>query len=685
MSSLQDMQHHVTLHEVGDIQQQHAARGFFEALDDECMFGWGVRFLGSAGCKTREVLYALLLDAAKRLEQKAILVALNEHLYDQRGRILHAHSFAPLKCYEDLLLVLHDRGVFEGKTWRSSSYSYMRVAVACAVCGEDAIPFEDLLVFGLARAKREDMHLFLSALYRIQTPRAVQELIAYLPSEDMELAALSARYIGLLNRKECIPLLKELLTCEDTELRVACLKSLEQLEYEGVSEEWKRFVKGDDEELSKYVTAHLIQHALFDEVPTQTLVDFLLNNPVKKVSRLKEVLRKREDAVHVIGKALEQFMLSSDYIRRKCERIVLHLEEILAYKKARERDTPQFLSFFMQVVYVPAAEEVFGVKKPLTRTDVETAILGEVAWLDESIEVVGEQTIKGLLLLFGSHFQRLNHVLVSFMRKHSHLALKPLLEILQEPEWLPDSFASVPLSFRESLIKKRGKACKKLMKDFLFHLQGQDERFVHLRALLALPANPLVWDSLCILLEHWPLEEGLEAAESYANAHLARWPEALRVAPQKWWQWGVPTKSRKPWSIVRVMYFENPEPFRSQAVERIKELWNQSGPTTQCTRLILRSAYLSDGMVKTLFECEELLHLRYLDLTRAFLNDRCIQYIVECPYLKNLEVLDVSSNKLTKKTWKTLFASPHLQQAQIITHSSQYSSPFYLNEPVDET
>ncbi len=63
-----------------------------------------------------------------------------------------------------------------------------------------------------------------------------------------------------------------------------------------------------------------------------------------------------------------------------------------------------------------------------------------------------------------------------------------------------------------------------------------NERMTALRGILGQPPSPEVWQALCAHFdEHWlEFDQELSLSLSYADEHLARWPDELRVLPRAW-------------------------------------------------------------------------------------------------------------------------------------------------------
>ncbi len=62
-----------------------------------------------------------------------------------------------------------------------------------------------------------------------------------------------------------------------------------------------------------------------------------------------------------------------------------------------------------------------------------------------------------------------------------------------------------------------------------------DVRLERLRGVLAGEPSAQRWEEMCAVFDGWPWEgHGLDVAVEYAMAHLRRWPEALRVLPERW-------------------------------------------------------------------------------------------------------------------------------------------------------
>ncbi len=57
--------------------------------------------------------------------------------------------------------------------------------------------------------------------------------------------------------------------------------------------------------------------------------------------------------------------------------------------------------------------------------------------------------------------------------------------------------------------------------------------FARLRGLLFEPPSPQGWDALCALFDRLPAEH-VDMALLYAQPHLERWPQSMRIPPLRW-------------------------------------------------------------------------------------------------------------------------------------------------------
>ena len=61
-----------------------------------------------------------------------------------------------------------------------------------------------------------------------------------------------------------------------------------------------------------------------------------------------------------------------------------------------------------------------------------------------------------------------------------------------------------------------------------------NDHLIALRQLMGSTPDETTWRALCGVIDAVP-DAQLEIALDYVEGHLARWPDELRLAPERWW------------------------------------------------------------------------------------------------------------------------------------------------------
>lgn len=149
-----------------------------------------------------------------------------------------------------------------------------------------------------------------------------------------------------------------------------------------------------------------------------------------------------------------------------------------------------------------------------------------------------------------------------------------------------------------------------------------------IEALCAVPGEGAWW-ALCRYLSEAPDRERLVEA---ADALLASWPDALRLAPVAWWEAVRRGENHALWPLARALDLSRRE--------------------------------LSDDDVHDLAECQAASSLARLSLAGNGLGDSAAALVAASPHLRGLTALDFSHNRLTSDGATAIATSPHLARIE---------------------
>lgn len=163
-----------------------------------------------------------------------------------------------------------------------------------------------------------------------------------------------------------------------------------------------------------------------------------------------------------------------------------------------------------------------------------------------------------------------------------------------------------------------------------------------LRGLLYEEPAAASWDEICHTFDRLEGDaEGLEVALEYAQAHLSRWPDALRLVPARWRG-----------------ALEQDRPCPAVAITRALELGALGGGPGRArvlarqpalaplTILRLNNNHLGDEGALALFQSPHLQGLRALDLGVNRVTDEAPLALAREGALPRLETLDLTYNKI---------------------------------------
>lgn len=165
--------------------------------------------------------------------------------------------------------------------------------------------------------------------------------------------------------------------------------------------------------------------------------------------------------------------------------------------------------------------------------------------------------------------------------------------------------------------------------------------FGDLRSTLQRPPTREAWEELCELLDRleraWPREQLESRAIAYAQDHLRRWDEGLRVVPRRW--------------LDRIM---SGEPCPQLAVARVLQL------STTGRELGIRFAYAAPDL-------KELSAIRRIDLSANFIGPEAIQELARAAHLSELRALNLDQCSIGDQGLDALLSSPSLGALEVLS------------------
>jgi Ran GTPase-activating protein (RanGAP) involved in mRNA processing and transport len=186
-----------------------------------------------------------------------------------------------------------------------------------------------------------------------------------------------------------------------------------------------------------------------------------------------------------------------------------------------------------------------------------------------------------------------------------------------------------------------------------------------LRHLLALTPDEAAWDDLLDLLEAWPDDDTRAVALSYAQTHLAAWPDALRAARPDWLQHPPPKDLG---ALAKTLTAPTiPLSLRGQgAQDLIDQLATQARRAflhlPNLTRLSLAGLRMRTQPLIEIILPHLPASLQHLDLSESDLSGMAGTAIKRAEHLPLLRSLDMSRCNLGGKGTCELLAAPCLEQ-----------------------
>lgn len=236
------------------------------------------------------------------------------------------------------------------------------------------------------------------------------------------------------------------------------------------------------------------------------------------------------------------------------------------------------------------------------------------------------------------------------------------------------------------------------------------QAFGELRSALHAPPSAEGWEVVCAELDRWPEAPGRDEALPYAQEHLSRWPDALRIAPTAWiirgleggprWRLevcravmltpeGFPARTGQAlvsavswpeWSRASTVSLarlplscvEAPEVFAAplwasaRHVSLVDVGWGaaevaaslDAGLAEQLTSLNLSVNPLGDASLRLLASTPALEALDTLRLARSLASADGLMHLASSPHLGALRALDLSNTPLRDDDWRTLASTP---------------------------
>lgn len=223
------------------------------------------------------------------------------------------------------------------------------------------------------------------------------------------------------------------------------------------------------------------------------------------------------------------------------------------------------------------------------------------------------------------------------------------------------------------------------------------QRFGELRSLLHETPTPAAWDSLCALLDPWPLHELTQQALPYAIDHLKGWPDALRICPP---QWVASLRDQRPHpalAIIRVLddprcfnatlagLAQHPLPITSLRVRGQVDLQGArelaAWPSlSQLTSLDVASCRITnDGAAALAPRLGPA--LRHLNLSRCAFGADAFRHVIQSPGAVNLETLRLDGNHAADDGTLQLVELPCLTSLRTLGIGG--TQPYHSATPLD--
>lgn len=169
-------------------------------------------------------------------------------------------------------------------------------------------------------------------------------------------------------------------------------------------------------------------------------------------------------------------------------------------------------------------------------------------------------------------------------------------------------------------------------------MSQQSDTLDALRVCLEVEPSPEAWIALCAQIDRHPTNAQLyQEVLPWLGEQLESWPDALRVAPMRWWEPAI-------------------------LGEETVLLW-------LCRKLTLRRAYPANPRTVPWILASPYIHnLTILDLPESHVNDDVARELARCPRLSNLRHLSLERNEVGAAGLGALAVSPHLSERLEVLH-----------------
>jgi len=153
--------------------------------------------------------------------------------------------------------------------------------------------------------------------------------------------------------------------------------------------------------------------------------------------------------------------------------------------------------------------------------------------------------------------------------------------------------------------------------------------------------SPETWELLCAALDDWPTDDSLPIAFDYIQSHLDLWPDALRLAPRRWWEVVRGGGDEPRFSLARKLSLAA----YGGGAKAVAALLGE--PTMgRLTILDLSHNRLTAAEAVRLARSPHLAGLKDLDLGLNELGGKGVAAVVAAPWFAGLERLDLTSNQI---------------------------------------
>ena len=203
---------------------------------------------------------------------------------------------------------------------------------------------------------------------------------------------------------------------------------------------------------------------------------------------------------------------------------------------------------------------------------------------------------------------------------------------------------------------------------------AQHPRFGDIRSILQGPPTEEGWQQLCALVGSWEDEAIAEVLLPYAQEHLRRWPDALRVAPKRWvGRARAGQKLSAAWALVRHVDLSR------------MGLWDEdlrrlarAGVLRHARQLQLRFNWIGARGAELLARTTELDELELLDLSDNTLEDEGGVALARATSLPRLTNLSLGSNRLGVASLTALGEAAFTPQLRALTLRNNHLSDAHM-------